>query len=142
MKLEDRAIATLAAIPLEVERIHLSLAAGLAEYANAVRVTGSRVVSLPGLPAAGTTGLLWGGRCRVAGWSIRAVGGAAVLTLRDGRDVSSPVVAAPTIGGDGQSTTAWFGPAGLTIGDALSFDATVAGGGTLVGAVYLAAIDV
>lgn len=141
MKIEDRALATLAAIPLEVERIHLSLSAGLTEYANAVRINGSRVVSLPAaLPAAGTTGLLWGGRCRVAGWSLRSVGGAVQLTLRDGRDTSSPVVAAPTTTGDLQPSHAWFGPSGLTITDALSFDGS--GTGTLVGAVYLAAIDV
>lgn len=141
-RVEEALIQTLAAVPLEFERHRTMLETGLQRFANGMRINGSRVVQMPaGMPAAGTTSLLWGGPCRVVGWSIRAKGGAAVVNFRDGRDTAAPFVGTVELeapGSAGSTSNPWFGAAGATALDALSLEVE---SGAVVGCVYLGAVD-
>lgn len=123
--------AALLSLPLELQRMSAELQAGLAQSHAGNRLTGARPVDV-------TRRLAWGGPGRLVGWSIRADVGAVTLTLRNGRDSTGEVLGTVELATD-QSHTVWMGPGGVDFGEALFLDVT--GAGTLVGAVYLGAVD-
>lgn len=123
--------AALLAIPLELERIRSELQAGLQETHNARPLEGARY-----LPAGGR-GKAWSGHGRLVGWSVRAAGGAASVTLRDGDHDNADVIAVIDVPA-GESRTAWFGPGGIDFG---SLNLQRAGAGTVEGSIFIGAVD-
>lgn len=107
--------------------------ASMSQFANGVRLQAARPIPL------NAQKLLWGGPCRLVGWSVRAVGGTATLSLRNGRDDTADLVATVTVSADGVTDTRWLSPGGVSVGEALW--ATYTGAGTLTGTVYLGAVD-
>lgn len=117
---------------LQGERIRATIAAGLVETKNALRLRGARVVGVipnaPLVPAA----------CRLVGWSLRAgSGGPAVLALYDAREAFGEPVAVVTIPADGTDNHSFPG-GGVSITEALFFAVT---SGTVAGSLYLGAVD-
>ena len=131
MKLEAQLLANLAAIPLELEHVRGTLAAGLAESVEGNRLTGARPV-VAGRP------LVWGGSGRLVGWSLRATGGPVTVTLRDSHDATGDIVAVVNIA-DATSQSFGVPGAGVSFGEALN--ATASGAGVLEGAWWLGAVD-
>lgn len=132
-KIED-AIARLGAdLEKGAEQWRDEFRAGFSQFANGVRLQGCRVLPLRGA-------LLYGGPGRLVGWSLRNdhATEAAVITLRDGRsnddDVAPPVAVLTIAAGDTSNLTV----PGASITEALWLQQD---GGTLVGAVYLGAVD-
>jgi hypothetical protein len=109
--------------------------ASMAQFAAGVRLQAARPVAIGATPQK----LLWGGSCRLVGWSLRAASGTATLTLRNGRDDAADIVATVTLSADGVTDTRWLAPGGVSVTEALW--ATYTGAGTVTGAVYLGAVD-
>jgi hypothetical protein len=115
---------------LQGEKIRATIAAGLTETTNAVRLQGARVVQLrPGATVAHA------GRGRLVGWSVRSDAGG-TLTLHDGRSTDADVLAVIQLAAGGAHTV-WFGPGGISITEAvyLSAPAVVTSGALYIGAV-------
>lgn len=122
--------AAILALPLELERIGAQIAAGLAESHAGQRIDAARYVTVK-------PGALWGGKCRLAGWSLRSTGeGPAAVTLRNGRDDSDDAVAVITLATTGAAQTIWL-DGGVTVTEALWASVT----GAVEGVVYLAVVD-
>lgn len=121
------------AIERAEESVRNDVRAGLAETNRAVRLTGARYLPLPA-----SAQLMWGGQGRLVGWSAQATGGPVRLVLRDGRDTSADVVAVVDLA-DGEHDRTWFGPGGVSFGEALYCERTGTGG--ITGALYLGAVD-
>lgn len=119
---------------LDAEREHSRdvMRAAMSQFANGTRLKAARPVLLR------PQSLLWGGGCRLVGWSVRAVGGVATLNLRNGRDSSADIVATITLSADGVTATQWLGPGGVDVGEALWADYAA---GAVTGTVYLGAVD-
>lgn len=120
------------AITRDGERWRDEYRAGMSQFANGVRLQAARPVILD------RAKVLWGGPCRLVGWSIEGVGGAAKVRLRNGRDNTADVVATLSVTADGIVDTRWMGPGGLDVGEALYADVVA---GTVIGTVYLGAVD-
>lgn len=133
-KLEERIEAHLAAIPLEIDRVHSSLAAGLQNFANGTRLQGARYV---GAGASGAP-LVWASAGRLVGWSLSSAGAPCVVLLTDSRNGTGLTVAKITIPADA-SKELWLGPGGVSFVDGLYV--TVTGAGVLDGALWLGAVD-
>lgn len=130
MRVTDNLQAAILALPMELDRIGANITKGLSEFHEGQRITAARYVDVARAP------LLWGDRCRLVGWSLRAGGiEPASVTLRNGRDDSDEVVAVVDLGDVAQ--TVWLGPGGVAVGEALW--ATV--DGSVEGAVYLGVVD-
>lgn len=133
MNIPDKLAEAIAAIPLALEEFRSEMASGLAEYHNGVRLRGSRYVSAP-------RSLVWGGPGRLVGWSVRAVGGAAVVNLRDGHDVGGDIIATISLTADGAAQTITF-PGGVSFVEALFAELPATNVGTITGAYWLGAVD-
>ena len=127
----DHLQAAILALPMELQRITSELRAGLAEFHNGTRITGARYIGV-------NRRLAWGGTGRLVGWSVQATGGPVRCLLRDGHDESGDVLAVIDLV-DTESDNQWFGPGGISFGEALYLDVT--GAGTLIGSVWLGAVD-
>ncbi|WP_154793305.1 hypothetical protein [Occultella kanbiaonis] len=132
--ISDRIAATLAAIPLELERVKSELATGLQAFAGNTALQGARVLPV------GPTGrpLAWAGPGRLVGWSVRAGEAAAALTLRDSRQAGEGDVVAVLDVPAGESATVWLGPGGVSITEGLYVETA---GDVTAGAVWLGAVD-
>ena len=133
MKLDEEIRNHLAAIPLEIDRVRTSLAAGLQNYTNAVRLQGARYV---GAGASGAP-LIWAAAGRLVGWSLSSAGAPCVVTLTDSRNGTGNTVAKITIPAD--TSKEIFLGGGISFTDGLYLSAT--GAGVLDGAVWLGAVD-
>lgn len=132
---DDKILAAIAAIPLELERVRAELTTGLAEFHNGAQLRAARPVQVG---ATGSTALAWVGAGRLVGWSIRATGGAVTVVLRDARDASGDILAAIELAA-GAAETVWLGPGGVSFAEAVYVQ--TAGAGIIQGAVYLGAVD-
>jgi hypothetical protein len=119
-------------IALQGEKVRDEIRSGLAETRNGLRVKAARPWPIIANRPANS------GPARVVGWSLRADTGAATVTVYDSRDNSGDVVATVQLGA-GQSQTMWLGPGGVSCGEAVFCE--VIGAGTVVGALYLGAVD-
>jgi hypothetical protein len=114
------------------ETIRASIAAGLAETRNALRVTGARNV-----PVYANTPLN-SGPARLVGWSLRETSGAAAqVTVYDARTADGDVLAVLNLPANGASNHGLPGP-GVTATEAVYFAVS---GGTVQGSLYLGAVD-
>jgi hypothetical protein len=115
------------------QRILSRVAAGLTETRNGLRVAAARPVPIiPNRPVNS-------GPARLVGWSVRASGGPATLTVYDSRDDSGDVLAVVQLATDGATGNHWMGPAGVSAGEAVSVYVT--GAGTVTGSLYLGSVD-
>lgn len=132
MNLSEKLLDTLHRLDASLERRDAGMQAALSETQNAIRLRGARAVP------AGDVGrpLLWAGPGRLVGWSLTAVGGPAVVTLRDGRDTTGDPIASIAIDQDGTAQL-WAGPGGVSFGEGLYADVN----GNVTGAVWLGAVD-
>ncbi len=116
---------------LQEERTRAQIAAGLIETRNALRLQGARSESLD------RSRQVSGGNARLVGWSLRAAGGAATVTLHDGRVESlGDVLASVGLAADGASSTEWLG-GGVSITEGCYAVVT----GNVSGAIYLGGQD-
>lgn len=121
-------------VEAEGARVRTELAAGLTQTRNGMRVTGARYVPFPA-----ASSLLNGGPGRLVGWSILAsAAGPVRVIFHDGRDTGAEVFSVLDLVA-GESDRTWFGPSGISFGEALYLE--VVGTGTITGAVYLGAVD-
>lgn len=127
-KVEDLA----AAVVVQGEQTRAELVSGLAETKRGLRIDGAASKPFRANNVNYHTGR------RLVGWSLRAAGGAVVVTFRDGLTADAEPIGAVCLA-DGQSETVTAMPAGVTFVDALY--AEVTGAGTVVGAVWLGAVD-
>lgn len=134
MTLYDEVAEAIGRIPLELDRVRSELSTGLAQFHNSQRLTGARYVPV----GAGGRTLASAGAGRLVGWSVRAIGGAVSVTLRDARADDGEVLAVLELAA-GASQTDWFGPGGISFVEGLRVTAT--GAGALEGAVWLGAVD-
>jgi hypothetical protein len=136
--LEDAVEHMVAAVELESVRNRTELMAGLAATDRGNRIDGARYRSLPQY----SNQVAWSASARLVGWSLRAVGGAAVITFYDGHDGSDAASVIGTVGlsGDGISDTKWFGPGGISATEAL-YVAVTGPATSVVGGVYIGAVD-
>lgn len=145
MKITDDIVEKFAVqVARDGERWRDEMRAAMSQFANGLRLQGARPLAVPF--SAGTK-LLWGGPCRLLGWTLRnpaAAGGNIGVTLYDGRDNGAAVVGTASVGSGSAwaQSLAWFGPSGVSVGDALFLESVVgAGTPNLVGAVYIGAVD-
>lgn len=119
---------------LELEHLRTDLSAGLQSFKDGIRLRGARPVDV------GPTGTKAASRGtgRLVGWSLRAVGGALTVTLRDDRGEGGDTLATIALAADA-SESVWLGPGGVSYGEGVNV--VVAGAGTLEGAVWLGAVD-
>ena len=127
---QENLAAALAAIPMQLEKLYAEHQAGLQQFHNAMRVNGAR-------PLEASRTLLSSGAERVVGWSVRAVGGPATLNIRSGVDAVNGEIIAVVDLADGESTTQWIGPTGISCPAGVFLEKT----GTLAGSVWLGAVD-
>jgi hypothetical protein len=136
MKVDEHLVATLAAIPLELERVRTELATGLAQSKGGVRLEGARAVP------AGAAGrpIVWASSGRLVGWSLVSTGGTSQVSLVDARisTEGTEQVAVVNLAAD-TSSTVWLGPGGVSFTEGLY--ATITGAGTLTGAFWIGAVD-
>jgi hypothetical protein len=127
--------AALLSLPMELERMGAKMSAGLAEFHNGSRLTAARYVDV-------SRRLVSTGSGRLVGWSVRNAHASAVLTVnvRNSRDASGDVVATLSLLA-GEDSTVWLGPGGVDFGEALFLDVTGDGAGSLLGSVWLGAVD-
>lgn len=116
---------------LEGAKLRAEMQAGLSDFQRGLRVTGAAYRPLV------ANAVVYNGSRRLVGWSVRAVGGAATLTLHDGRTADDDVIATVGLSADGATDTQWMGPAGVSFVEALYAEVT----GTLVGALWIGAVD-
>ena len=128
----DNVAAALLAVPMELQRITSELRAGLTEYHNGQRITGDRYI-----PAGGRA-MAWGGAGRLTGWSVQAVGGPVKVLLRDGRTADGEVLAVIDLVEE-ESDTQSLSRGGVAFPEGLYLDRS--GAGTLLGAVWIGAVD-
>lgn len=123
-----------ATVALEQAHTREAFAAGLAEFVRGQRVTGAirRPVHGPGQ--------LYTVSGRLVGWSLRAAGGTATVDLYDGHDNTGDLLASISLAA-GASDAQTMMPAGVTFADGVYADVTLAGGATLLGAVWIGAVD-
>lgn len=132
----QKAIETLAdRMAEEGARVRATIEAGLTQTKDAQRLSGARPVPMANVTA---SRLLWGGPTRVVGWNLYAAGGPVRLLLHDGRDTGADVIGVIDLA-TFEHDAAWFGPGGISLGEALFGE--IVGTGTLTGAVYLGAVD-
>lgn len=131
-KIEEKLTEALAHIVTAVTQQTAKLEAGLAEFQNGNRLTGARPIP------AGYRAMANNGPGRLVGWSVFADGGTVELHIRDGRDADADPIASLNLA-DGESSTVWMGPGGVSFGEALFLDRS--GTGTLAGSIYLGAVD-
>jgi len=122
-----------ARVALELERTRDALAVGLQAFHNGQRLQGARATDVGPGGRRGTTG-----SGRLVGWSLRAVGGALAVTLRDSRDDSGEVLATINLAADATHTV-WLGPGGISFSEGVRI--VQSGAGTLEGAIYTGAVD-
>jgi hypothetical protein len=127
--------AALLSLPMELERMGAKLASGLSEFHNGNRLTAARYVDV-------SRRLVSTGSGRLVGWSLRNSHATDVATvnIRNSRDASGDIVATLALSG-GEDSSIWLGPGGVDFGEALYLDVTGPGAGSLVGAVWLGAVD-
>ena len=141
MTWQDELREAIAAIPLTLDRMTSELSVGLGEFHNGVRLKGARNVVVG---AAGRT-LAYAGTGRLVGWSLQADGGAVEVRVRDGRDAGGDVLAVLRLADDtGElptNDTQWLGPGGVSFTEGLYVEVDPDSDGTLVGSVWLGAVD-
>lgn len=115
-------------VEFESERTRLAFAAAMAETLKGLRIAGA--LSRPIAPNA----VNYNAGGRLVGWSVRALGGDILLTLRDGHDVGGDVVATINLS-TGQSSTVPLMPTGVSFVESLYVE--FSGAGTPVGAVWI-----
>lgn len=130
--LEDKLEHFVATVALESERTRLAFAAGLSEFVRGQRVTGAIRRDLRG------RGKLYTVAGALVGWSVRAVGGAVTIDLYDGHDNTGDLLASISLAA-GASDAQTMMPAGVTFADGIFAD--VQGAGTVLGAVWIGAVD-
>ena len=120
------------AVTVAGEETRASIAAGLGETRNALRIDAARAAQVY------PNTMLNGGRCRVVGWSVRETTGSApaTVTLYDSRDGSGDVVATWNVPSGSASNHGIPGP-GVTATEALFVAVT----GAVSGAVDLGVVD-
>jgi hypothetical protein len=135
MGLNDKINERVAEALLEVEKHSSIIASGLTQFNRGQRLTGAR--SLP----VTAHGRLWGGLGRVVGWSVYAKGGPVEVLIRDSRVSADGDV----IGGfnlvDGEESTQWMGPGGVSFGEGVFLDVQAGALANLRGAVWIGAVD-
>ena len=131
------------AVVREGELSRAELRAGFQQTSGAVRLEGARPIQIN--MTTPVSQLLWGGTGRLLGWTLRNGGGAGNIAVdfRNGRDDSADLLATVSIGSNSawQQGTVWLGPSGVSITDALWIDPNPTGGATLIGCVYIGAVD-
>ena len=135
MFMTENVQAALLSLPMELDRIAGQLSAGLAEFHNGSRLKAARYVDV-------NRRLVSTGTGRLVGWSLRNSHAADLLTVnvRNSRDASGDIVATLSLSA-GEGSTVWLGPGGVDFGEALFLEVTGPGALSLVGAVWLGAVD-
>ena len=134
MSMIDRKIEEIAAkVAADGEATRSALYAAFSEFRAGVRIDGAAYK-----PVAANA-INYGGPKRLVGWSLRAVGGPVVVNFRDGQDVTGDVLGTLALE-DGRSHTTTILPAGVSFAS-LFVEVTSTGAGTVVGAVWLSAVD-
>ena len=136
--LEEKLEHFAATVALEGQRTREAFQAGLSEFVRGQRVTGAIRRPIRG-------GQVYTVGGRLAGWSVRAAGGAATIDLYDGHDDTGDILASIRLA-DGQSSAQTMMPAGVTFADGIYADVTIVDtvegtAGSVTGAVWLGAVD-
>lgn len=127
---------------LQGDQLRAEIAAAMQATTNALKMRGA----IPKTPPAGAgSALLLAAPGVLMGWTLRNSAGVGNVTLNlwDSRDTSGQadrqLVGTCSIGAssDWQQAEAWFGPGGVSFGDALTAEVLATGGGLLAGVVYL-----
>lgn len=120
---------------LEIEQHSAQVAAGLAQWQNGMRLRGARPIDASRHPR------LWGGEGRLVGWSLYAKGGPVELLIRDARVAGTGDPLAGFNLADGEDTTQWLGPGGVSFGDGVYLDVQNGNFTNLRGSVWIGAVD-
>jgi hypothetical protein len=128
VSIEDKLQHLAATVALEGDRQRSAMAAGLQETIRGLRVDGAR--NRPVVP----NQVNHNGSGRLFGWSLRATGSDATVTLHDGRDANADIVATFTVQVAGPGSTVSLPGGGVGITEALFVEVS---GGAITGAVWL-----
>lgn len=131
MTARDDALA--AVLHLEFAGLREQLAGPLDQFADGLRVRGARALDVS------KRQMIWGGRGRLMGWTLRGINATVAVNLHDGRDNSGQLIGTVSVGLNSawNQSSVWFGPGGVHFGEALFLD--LIGTGTVSGAVYIVA---
>jgi hypothetical protein len=123
LKVEDKLLANLAAVPLELQHLKSSLLVGLADSANAVRSASGAARYVPLTDGAGGGVRVTTSPGRLMGYAVRETSGtgAALVKFHDGSDVGGDVAISLTLAA-GESARDWFGPGGISIAYGLTVE--------------------
>jgi hypothetical protein len=111
------------------ERVRAQIEAGFAQSENGVRLQGALARTIY------PNTLAWGGQGRLLGWSARAGGADAVVTLHDGRSAEAEPLAVVTVPANTTSNVT-LPAGGASITEAVFASVTA---GTITGTLYLSA---
>lgn len=126
---EDRIADAAVQITQAVQEAREAVDAGLTQFHNAIRLQGARYV---GVGAGGGRFMACGAPGRLVGWSLRAVGAASTVVLRDSRTAAGEIIAEVVLAAD-TTQTVWL-HAGVSFTDGLFVDVVA---GVIEGAVYI-----
>jgi hypothetical protein len=121
----------------EGARVRAVIESGLTATNTANRLRGARAIPIDGRALA----VGWGAQGTLMGWSLRNTGASNVtVNFRDGRSTDGDLIGTVILGQNSawMIQTAWFGPGGVSFGEALFIEVT---GGTIAGSAYIRAHD-
>jgi len=135
MKLEEKLLANLAAVPLELERSRSAMLAGLADSHNAVRAAGAAARYVPITDGAGNGVRASTSAGRLLGYAVRETSGsaAALIRLHDGPDTGGDVIMSISLAA-GESARDWFGPGGIGVSYGLAVEVVA---GAVIGTAFI-----